>query len=105
VRCSASSMAPTCLYTVMSRSAWNWTICCWKPRPISPIVFDTGTRTSVNESSAVSLDHMPSFSSLRETTTPSDDVGTTMSDMPRYPVVLEVRASRQSQSAWVPFVM
>ena len=31
------------------------------------MVLATGTRTSVNESSAVSLDHMPSFSSLRDT--------------------------------------
>ena len=90
---------------VMSRSAWNWTICCWKPRPISPMVFDTGTRTSENESSAVSLDHMPNFSSLRETTTPSVAVGTTMSDMPRYPGSSLVRARRHSQSACVPVVM
>ncbi len=89
----------------MSRSAWNCTICCWKPRPISPMVLATGTRTSVNDSSAVSLDHMPSFSSLRDTTTPGMSVGTTMSDMPREPGSSEVRASRQSQSACVPFVM
>ena len=66
----------------MSRSAWNCAICCWKPRPTSPMVLATGTRTSLKESSAVSLDHMPSFSSLRETATPSSAVGTTMSDMP-----------------------
>ena len=69
------------------------------------MVFETGTRTSVNESSAVSLDHMPSFSSLRDTATPGTAVGTTMSDMPWYPGSSEVRASRHSQSAWVPLVM
>ncbi len=73
---------------------------------MSPIVFATGTRTSVKESSAVSLDHMPSFSSLRETATPGMSVGTTISDMPRAPSTSsEVRASRQSQSAWAPLVM
>ena len=46
------------------------------------MVLAMGTRTSVNESSAVSLDHMPSFSSLRDTATPAMSVGTTMSDMP-----------------------
>ena len=69
------------------------------------MVLDTGTRTSLKESSAVSLDHIPSFSSFRETTTPSSEVGTTMSDMPRYPPSSLVRARRHSQSAWVPFVM
>ena len=53
----------------------------------------------------MSLDHIPSFSSLRETATPSSAVGTTMSDMPRPPGSSEVRASRQSQSACVPLVM
>ena len=53
----------------------------------------------------MSLDHMPNFSSLRETTTPSSAVGTTMSDMPRYPGSSLVRARRHSQSAWVPLVM
>ena len=69
------------------------------------MVLATGTRTSVKDSSAVSLDHMPSFSSLRDTATPGMSVGTTMSDMPREPGSSEVRASRQSQSACVPFVM
>ena len=69
------------------------------------MVCDTGTRTSLNDSSAVSLDHMPIFSSLRATTTPSIAVGTTMSDMPRYPTSSEVRASRHTQSACVPLVM
>ena len=46
------------------------------------MVLDTGTRTSLNDNSAVSLDHMPNLSSLRETPNPSTDVGTTMSDMP-----------------------
>ena len=68
------------------------------------MVLATGTRTSVNDSSAVSLDHMPSFSSLRETSTPGVAVGTTMSDMPGGRPS-PVRASRQSQSAWVPLVM
>ena len=53
----------------------------------------------------MSLDHMPSFSSLRETSTPCRSVGTTTSDIPFAPPSSEVRTSRHSQSAWVPLVM
>ena len=52
----------------------------------------------------MSLDHMPSFSSLRETATPGTSVGTMIIDMPRS-ASSEVRASRQSQSACTPLVM
>jgi hypothetical protein len=38
----------------MSRSFWNCCICCWKPRPMAPTVLATGTRASMNDSSAVS---------------------------------------------------
>ncbi len=55
------------------RSFWNWVICCWKPRPISPIVLRTGTRASVNDSSAVSEDLLPSLRSLRLTEKPGVD--------------------------------
>ena len=65
------------------RSAWNCSICCWKPRPISPIVLLTGTRTSANESSAVSDDQLPSLSRVRDTRKPGRSVSTTICDMPR----------------------
>ena len=42
------------MYAAINRSSWNWDICCRNPRPISPTVFDTGTRTSSKTSSPVS---------------------------------------------------
>ena len=58
------------MYAAIIRSFWNWVICCWKPRPASPIVLLTGTRASVNDSSAVSEDLLPSLRSLRLTEKP-----------------------------------
>ena len=42
---------------------------------------------------------------LAQALKPGESVGTIISDMPRKPGSLLVRASRQSQSAWVPLVM
>ena len=70
------------MYAPISRSSWNCAICCWKPRPISPMVLVTGTRTSSNTSSAVSLERLPIFSILRPTLNPGVVVGTTIIDMP-----------------------
>ena len=71
------------MYAAIIRSFWNWVICCWKPRPTSPIVLLTGTRASVNDSSAVSEDLLPSLRSLRLTEKPGVSVGNTICDMPR----------------------
>ena len=49
------------MYAAINRSSWNWDICCWNPRPISPTVFDTGTRTSSKTSSPVSEGVIPIF--------------------------------------------
>ncbi len=76
-------MPPTAMYAAIIRSFWNWAICCWNPRPISPMVLATGTRTSTSESSAVSLERLPSLSSLRLTVNPGVSVGTTIWLMPR----------------------
>ena len=54
------------------RSFWNCVICCWKPRPSSPMVLATGTRASTKASSAVSDDQLPSFTSLRLTEKPDE---------------------------------
>ena len=62
------------------RSDWNCSICCWNPRPIVPIVLLTGTRTSANESSAVSEDRFPSLSRVRETRKPGRLVSTTIAE-------------------------
>ena len=59
----------------------NCAICCWKPRNDSPIVLLTGTRTSSNTSSAVSLDQRLS-SILRPTLNPGVAVGTRICDIP-----------------------
>ena len=45
------------------RSSWNCIICCWNPRPISPIVLATGTRTFSKKSRPVSEPQFPILSS------------------------------------------
>src|SRR6516165_4515510 len=83
VRARARSIAPTAVYAAIIRSFWNWAICCWKPRPISPIVLATGTRASVKDNSAVSEHLLPSLRSVRLTENPGVSVGNTICDMPR----------------------
>ncbi len=70
------------MYAPTSRSIWNCAICCWKPRPSSPIVFARGTTQSSRTNSAVSLLWLPIFSIVRATLNPGASVGTTMSDIP-----------------------
>ena len=76
-------MPPTAMYAAIMRSFWNCAICCWNPRPISPTVLATGTRTSTSDSSAVSLERLPSLSSLRLTENPGVAVGTMIWLIPR----------------------
>ena len=69
------------------------------------MVLATGTRISSNDSSAVSEARLPSLFSFRLTRKPGTSVGTRICVIPRYPPSSDVRASRQTQSAWVPLVM
>ena len=83
VRDRARPIEPTAVYAAIIRSFWNWAICCWKPRPIRPIVLLTGTLASVNDSSAVSEQLLPSLRSFRLTVNPGVDAGNTICDIPR----------------------
>ena len=60
-------MPPTAPSAISSRSDWKLAMISLKPSFSAPSRFSSGTATSVKESSAVSEECQPIFSSLRET--------------------------------------
>jgi hypothetical protein len=87
-----------------SRSDWNCCMICTKPEPASPTRFATGTRTSANDSSAVSEQRQPILSSRLETVKPGVPRSTTSSETPPYPSS-PVRTAVVTKSARTPDVM
>ena len=82
-----------------SRSCGRNVIMWMKPSSTSPMTFSCGTRTSVNDSSAVSDSSWPTLSSLRPRANPSRSLSTPNSVMPRAFFSGAVRAATTTRSA------
>ena len=106
VHSSAMLAAATAPSAIDSRSRGRLVTSCLKPRPSSgPSRFSTGTRTSVNASSAVSWACWPSLSRLRPRAKPGIPRSTTSSEMPACRAVGSVFTAVTTRSALIPLVM
>ena len=87
------------------RSSWNCIICIVKPLFSSPIKKRFGTRTSSKKIWPVSLARIPSLFNGFEMVMPGVLRGTIINDLLACTCPSLVFASKQTQSAWVAFVI